>query len=145
MSDSLLFLVGVVGSPDDQPRQHRPRPVRSLEEELSPVRDNRRRCADCGLLSPSARPDLCTPCLRERQLRDKNAVIKRRHNDRVAEHLVLERIRERGWVTVIAKNAHIIDRLVAAGEVRLMSALEQQRAGLQRFDAVAVLRRSEQG
>jgi len=58
---------------------------------------------------------------------------------------VLERIRERGSVVVNRINRHIVERLIVAGSVRLMSALEQQRAGLQRFDAVAVLRRSEQG
>jgi len=143
--NDFLFGAGVVGDASDQPRQHQPRPVQNLEDELSPVRDNRRRCADCGLLSPSARPDLCTPCSRERQMRKRNAAMKRRHSDRAAESQVLERIRERGSVVVNRINRHIVERLIVAGSVRLMSALEQQRAGLQRFDAVAVLRRSEQG
>lgn len=140
MSDHLLFLVGVVGSDDDRPRQHRPQPVRCLEDELAPMRDNRRRCADCGLLSPSARPELCASCMRERQLAKKNAVLKKRYTDHAAEQSMLERIRERGWSYVANNNRHIVDRLVAAGKLRLMTVEEQRAAGLQRFDAVAVFR-----
>lgn len=139
MTDA-LFALGVVGSVDDQPRQHQPRPVRNLEDELSPVRDARRRCTDCGLLSPSTRADLCTPCLRERQLRAKNSRLKKRHTDHVADAIVLARIDERGFTAVTRANRHIIDRLIAAGLIRMLALDEQQRAGLQRFDAVAVLR-----
>lgn len=143
MTDA-LFAMGVIAD-DDRPRQHRPLPVRDMEVEVSPVRDPRRRCVDCGLLAPSARPELCVPCLRERQLREKNRALKRDHNARSAERDIIIRIRERGHIRTHTNNRHIIDRLLASGTVRLLTDDERQQQGLQRYREIVVLCHSVQG
>jgi hypothetical protein len=137
MSDSLLFLLGVVGSLDDQPRQHRPQPVRNLESELAPFRGLGPRCTDCGFSRPKAGEWLCGPCERERQLRKKTALAKRSGHNQRAESIVEQRIADGGWAVATANNRHIIERLIQQGRARWMTPAEQQRHGLQRFDAVA--------
>lgn len=137
MSDHLLFLVGVVGSDDDRPRQHRPAPVRCLEHELAPFRDTRPRCTDCGIMFPSESRTVCHVCERERALRSRQR--NRRHGVS-AEQRIEDRIASDGHVVATRNNMHVIERLLQQRRVRWLSESERTERGLQRFGAVVVLR-----
>lgn len=139
MSDHLLFLVGVVDTEFRTPREKAQPVVRCLEDELAPYRDARPRCIDCGVCFPARPKDAaCKACLRDRQLRAKATDRKKRQHDERAEWVIEQRLAADGWICCMRNNAHILQRLVQAGRARWMTAAEQQRAGLQRFDAVAV-------
>ena len=139
MNDSLLFLVGVVDSEFRTPRERAEPVVRCLEDELAPYRDARPRCIDCGVGFPVRMKDAaCKPCLRDRERQKKRAGMKRAQHDSRAQWVIEQRLQANGSVVCTTNNRHIIEVLVQAGKARWMSVAEQQRAGLQRFDAVAV-------
>lgn len=139
MSDA-LFAMGVVGDEDDRPKQHAPRPVRCLDDDVVPVRPVvRESCAECRLSPRLEGRARCRAC---QLTHERVARARARWYSTDAEWRVYTRaVAQGGIVQATAANRHIIERLVAAGRMRWGMAAELERMSLPADGSYAVVPR----
>jgi hypothetical protein len=133
-----LFSMGVIDDDDRTPRERRPKePVRCLDSELLPPLPKVRTC-ECGNHVLRGR-DICGPCDRERQLRDKR---RREHNsqaDARFRRMRARMVRGNGIAVETTATARTLADFVAAGNARWATRRDLHRFGLPDGTRAAVL------
>lgn len=132
-----LFSMGVIDD-DDRPKQHKPAPVRCLENELSTFVPTRLKCVSCLHNFRPATSTRCNVCERAYQkranaLRKKNGAYKRRL--RVLQAMT----RNGGWVIETRRNSRNVCDYVESGSARWGTARDLRRLGLPDGTRVAIL------
>lgn len=127
MSDA-LFCMGVIEDAD-LPRQHAPRPVRCLEDDLVPVRAvARQSCVECRL---SPRLDGRTRCRSCQNAYERvNRARSRWASNDADWRMYVKAVANGGVVQATNGNQHILERLIGQGRMRWGTAAELERMGL---------------
>jgi hypothetical protein len=125
-----LFSMGVIDDAD-RPRQHKPAPVRCLEDELLPPTPKVERCNRCHNHAIAGKA-ICTVCLRKGQL-----LIKTRKHSRSEKALDAKRfirlrasmMRSDGILAQTPTNARALTAFVEAGNARWATPRDLRRLG----------------
>lgn len=125
-----LFSMGVIDD-DDRPKQHRPAPVRCLEEELLPPAPNVARCTRCHNHACAGKT-VCTVCLRKDQLLRKTR--KNARTEKASEARRFLRMRTSmvcagGIMVQTPTNRRTLNAFVEAGNARWATPRDLRRLG----------------
>ena len=123
-----LFSMGVVDD-EDRPRQHKPAPVRCLEDELLPPVPRARRCVQCHNHA-MPKGDKCNVCARKIQLEKKVRPPQTQSNQsRSFKRLRTAAICNGGLIVETRANSRYLADFVDAGNARWATARDLNRLG----------------
>jgi hypothetical protein len=129
-----LFSMGVVDD-DDRPKQHKPAPVRCLEDELLPPVPRARRCVQCHNHA-MPKGDKCNVCARKIQLEKKVRPPQTQSNQsRSFKRLRTAAICNGGLIVETRANSRYLADFVDAGNARWATVRDLNRLGEELLEA----------